>query len=107
MLIESPTMNPRIVLYSKPGCHLCDLARDDLDLLGFEMNLAVETVDITTDPALLQRYQALIPVVDVDGGPLLTPPITLGRLREALVQSLSLSLAPDRASDAKALSHDP
>ena len=57
---------------------------EDLRLLGCEMDLLVETVDITSAPALFERFQYLIPVVDVDGGPLLTPPITIRRLREAL-----------------------
>ena len=75
-----------IILYTKPGCHLCDGVLEDLRLLGFEMDLLVETVDITSAPALLERFQNLIPVVDVDGGPLLTPPITIRRLREALAE---------------------
>ena len=73
-----------IILYTKPGCHLCDCVLEDLRLLGFEMDLSVETVDITSAPALLERFQNLIPVVNVDSGPLLTPPITIRRLREAL-----------------------
>ena len=76
-------MDHHIILYTKPGCHLCDGVLEDLRLLGYEMDLIVETVDITSAPALLERFQTLIPVVDVDGGPLLTPPITIRRLREA------------------------
>jgi len=79
-------MDHHIILYTKPGCHLCDDVLEDLRLLGYEMDLMVETVDITSAPALLERFQTLIPVVDVDGGPLLTPPITIRRLREALLE---------------------
>ena len=75
-----------IILYTKPGCHLCDCVLEDLRLLGYEMDLSVETVDITLAPGLLERFQHLIPVVDVEGGPLLTPPITIRRLREALAE---------------------
>jgi hypothetical protein len=81
----------RIILYTKPGCHLCDLVRDDLALLGYETDLMIETVDITTDPALTERFHALLPVVDIAGGPLLTPPITLGRLRTAVSAATSSS----------------
>ena len=80
-----------IILYTKPGCHLCDCVLEDLRLLGYEMDLIVETVDITSAPVLLERFQNLIPVVDIDGGPLLTPPITIRRLREALVEVHSSS----------------
>lgn len=75
-----------IILYTKPGCHLCDCVLEDLRLLDYEMDLSVTTVDITSARALFERFQNLIPVVDVEGGPLLTPPITIRRLREALAE---------------------
>jgi hypothetical protein len=75
-----------ITLYTKHGCHLCDGVLEDLRLIGYEMDLIVETVDITSTPALFERFQNLIPVVDVEGGPLLTPPITIRRLRDALAE---------------------
>jgi hypothetical protein len=55
-------------LYGRPGCHLCDVARDELAAMraagaGFE----VEEVDIDGDDALLRRYLELIPVVEVGG----------------------------------------
>ena len=86
-------MDHHIILYTKPGCHLCDGVLEDLRLLGYEMDLIVETVDITSAPALLERFQNLIPVVDVDNGPLLTPPITIRRLRDALAEVHSSSAA--------------
>ena len=79
-------MDHHIILYTKPGCHLCDGVLEDLRLLAFEMDLSVATVDITSAPALVERFQNLIPVVDVEGGPLLTTPITIRRLREALAE---------------------
>ena len=93
-------MNHRVTLYTRPGCHLCDAVREDLRLLEYETDLSVQSVDITTDPALLSRVRTLIPVVDVDGGPLLTPPITIRRLREALAEVYSSSDAatPGRPS---------
>ena len=52
-----------IVLYSKPGCHLCDVAHAVLERLGEELPLTIETVDITSDPELGARYRYRIPVV--------------------------------------------
>lgn len=52
-----------IYLYSRPGCHLCDRARDVLEAAG----IAFEEVDITTDPALEAEYGVLIPVVEQEG----------------------------------------
>lgn len=52
-----------VYLYSRPGCHLCDRARDVLEAAG----IAFEEVDITTDPALEAEYGILIPVVEQEG----------------------------------------
>jgi glutaredoxin len=52
-----------IVLYSRPGCHLCDDAKAVLESLA----LVFEEVDITRDPALTAEYGVLIPVVEQDG----------------------------------------
>ncbi|MCS6844655.1 MAG: glutaredoxin family protein [Caldilineales bacterium] len=73
-----------VTLYTRPGCHLCQDVLEDLRLLAGEMDVQVQTVDISADPDLLARYQHLIPVVDVQGGPLLTPPLALPQLRQAL-----------------------
>ena len=55
-------------LYGRPGCHLCDVARDELAAMraagaAFE----VEEVDIDGDDELLRRYLELIPVIEVGG----------------------------------------
>jgi glutaredoxin len=52
-----------VYLYSRPGCHLCDRARDVLEAAG----IAFQEVDITTDPALEAEYGVLIPVVEQGG----------------------------------------
>jgi glutaredoxin len=52
-----------VILYSRPGCHLCDEARAALERLG----TAFEEVDITRDDALHARYLERIPVVARDG----------------------------------------
>ena len=52
-----------LVLYSRPGCHLCDDARAVLERIGAPF----DEVDIESDDALLQRYLERIPVVALDG----------------------------------------
>jgi glutaredoxin len=54
---------PVATLYTRPGCHLCDDARSELERQG----LQVEAVNIETDPALVDRYGNCIPVVIIDG----------------------------------------
>ena len=54
---------PEIVLFHAQGCHLCDRARDVLDRVG----VAYESVDITGDASLEERYREWLPVVEIDG----------------------------------------
>ena len=54
---------PRIVLYSRQGCHLCDDAAAALKRHGLEFDL----VDVDADPELRQRYDECVPVVVIDG----------------------------------------
>jgi glutaredoxin len=54
---------PRITLYSKPGCHLCERAKEVIERCPVEY----EVVDITGQPDLEARYGQDIPVVLLDG----------------------------------------
>jgi glutaredoxin len=60
-------MTARVVLYAKPGCHLCDDARAVIDQVCAELGEGYDEVDITTDPALVARFGEEIPVTFVDG----------------------------------------
>ena len=53
----------KIVIYGKPGCHLCEDARAVLERVGRPF----EEIDITSDDALHAAYLERIPVVSVDG----------------------------------------
>jgi glutaredoxin len=55
--------HPEIVVYSRPGCHLCDDARAVLERVGAPFT----EIDITTDDALHAAYLERIPVVTVAG----------------------------------------
>ena len=75
----------RLTLYSKPGCHLCDDARDKIERLrarGFELDL--EEQDITADPALFERYRYTIPVVELPDGRSLEAPISEYKLERLI-----------------------
>jgi len=56
----------RVVLYTRPGCHLCDLARETLEKYRDSVPTPIE-IDIDTDPALRARFSTCIPVVEIDG----------------------------------------
>ncbi|UNX54442.1 glutaredoxin family protein [Georgenia sp. TF02-10] len=57
----------RIVLYGRAGCHLCEVAREDLERLAAETGVGFAEVDVDSDPDIRQRYGDLVPVVTVDG----------------------------------------
>jgi glutaredoxin len=56
-----------ITLYSRPGCHLCDDARDVLERLRARFGFTLEERDISADDDLHRRYLERIPVVALDG----------------------------------------
>jgi glutaredoxin len=77
--------NPHtLVLYGKPGCHLCDDARTLLDRLMRRYTFTLQDIDITTDPALFRMYDILIPVIVVDGKHRLEAPISEQDVRRLL-----------------------
>jgi glutaredoxin len=69
-----------LVLYGRPGCHLCDDARAVLQRLGHPF----EEVDIESDDELLRRYLERIPVVALDGEELSDHFVDEGALRQRL-----------------------
>jgi glutaredoxin len=57
----------RVVLYTKPGCHLCDDARAVVEAVCAELGHSYDEVDITTSEELMAAYGEQIPVTFVDG----------------------------------------
>jgi glutaredoxin len=56
-----------VVMYSRPGCGLCDEAREVLVAERERTPFAFEEVDVSGDDALELEYGIRIPVVLVDG----------------------------------------
>ena len=57
-----------VVVYSRPGCHLCEEAIAALVALhGEGYRFALHEVDIESDDLLLRRHLERIPVVEVGG----------------------------------------
>jgi len=57
-----------VVVYSRPGCHLCEEAIEQIIALhqeGYRFDL--HEIDIESNDLLLRRYLERIPVVEVDG----------------------------------------
>jgi glutaredoxin len=56
-----------VTLYGRPGCHLCDDARDVLRRMRAATPFEIEEIDITTDDSLHMRYLERIPVIAIAG----------------------------------------
>ena len=56
-----------VIVYSRPGCHLCDKAKAAILKSDCADLFTLDVIDIETDPLLLQRYQNDIPVVLING----------------------------------------
>jgi thioredoxin-like negative regulator of GroEL len=54
-------------LLTRPGCHLCDDMRAQVDALLADAPHAWETVDVDADPALAARFGQAVPVLFVNG----------------------------------------
>ncbi len=57
----------RVRLYSRPGCHLCDVARETILAQRERLTFEFEEIDIEGDDDLELEYGIRIPVVEVDG----------------------------------------
>jgi hypothetical protein len=57
----------RLRLYSRPGCHLCDQMRQEVDELLADRPREWEVVDVDVDPELARRYGEILPVLLVNG----------------------------------------
>jgi glutaredoxin len=78
-----------VTLYGKPGCHLCEEAKQVVDAVRAQHPFDLEEVDITRDPALERAYRERIPVVAIDGEEALELVIERSELEERLA-----SMAP-------------
>ncbi len=60
-------MRRTVTLYGRPGCCLCDDAREVIERVRGRVPFELEERDIERDEALLRRYLERIPVVAIDG----------------------------------------
>jgi Fe-S cluster assembly iron-binding protein IscA len=81
-----PGSGARVVLFTRPGCHLCDAARAVVERVTTDLGEQYTERDITLDPADLRAYVDSIPVVVVDGVQVDFWRVSEDRLRAALLR---------------------
>lgn len=57
----------RVILYTRPGCHLCQEAKQEMLSANCADEYVLAEVNIETDPALLELYRFEIPVITING----------------------------------------
>ncbi len=75
---------PGLVLYSRPGCHLCEDMRAALLPLLHAAGIGLDVVNIDDDAALRARYGLRIPVLAFDGEVIAEGRLDVDALRDAL-----------------------
>ncbi|MFL5754830.1 MAG: glutaredoxin family protein [Chloroflexota bacterium] len=95
--------HPTVVLYSRPGCHLCDDARAALSALLADRRArglgapAVEERNIETDEGWERAFGTTIPVVEV-GERRLELAVSPARLRRLLDETLGTATTSPTAA---------
>ena len=72
----------RLRLLSRPGCHLCEEMRRQVEEILADVERQWENVNVDSDPELARRYGEMIPILFVNGR--LFAKIRLPRLAAAL-----------------------
>lgn len=59
-------MKARVILYTRPGCHLCEEAKQEMLKADCAGEYTLEEVNIETDAILTERYGLEIPVIVIN-----------------------------------------
>ena len=79
---------PHVIVYSRPGCHLCDEAKAVMQNAGCSDKFTLEEINIESDDELLRKYKYDIPVVMIDGVEAFRHRVNLDEFRKSIKQSV-------------------
>lgn len=67
--VESPEMPEarQVVVYSRKGCHLCEIVKETLSKLERRGGFTWREVDVDADDQLRRQFTDEVPVVFIDG----------------------------------------
>src|SRR5438876_9908286 len=57
---------PKVIFYTKAGCHLCEEAREMLDDIAAQTEFELTEIDIRSNPDIFEEYRYRIPVIIID-----------------------------------------
>jgi hypothetical protein len=73
-----------VTIYSKANCSLCDDLMADLVWLQQELGFIIKSQDINADEKFKQKFQYLVPVLEI-GGAFYNPPHDLLQTRQRII----------------------
>jgi glutaredoxin len=66
--LESSMPDSRnVVVYSRKGCHLCEVVKESLSKLSRRGGFTWQDIDVDSDSDLRRQYNDEVPVVFIDG----------------------------------------
>ena len=86
-----PPTKAHVLIYSRPGCHLCEEAKQAIDGAQCANEYTLEEIDIESDGALLRRYGDDIPVITINGEEAFRHSVTSEEFLEKLLQAAGAS----------------
>lgn len=84
--MQSPSAKASVIIYSRPGCHLCDEAKQAIEAADCGDEYTLAEINIESDPGLLSRYQYDIPVITINGVEAFRHRLTSEAFRERLLK---------------------
>ena len=82
--MQPPSAQAHVVIYTRPGCHLCDEAKQAIAAANCLEEYTLEEINIESDPALLNLYRYDIPVITINGDEAFRHRLTPQAFRERL-----------------------
>ena len=76
-----------VCIYTKPGCHLCDVAKSIILSEALSDQFILEEVNIECNPELKERYATEIPVIFINGQEAFRHKLTAEEFRRKLEAS--------------------
>ena len=58
---------PAVVIYSRKGCHLCEVVKESLSKLSRRGSFTWQEVDVDADADLRRQFSDEVPVVFING----------------------------------------
>ena len=80
-------LKAHVIVYSRPGCHLCDEAKEAIKLAGCDESFELEEINIDESRELLLLYQFDIPVIMIDGEEAFRHRVDSKKFRELMLRN--------------------